>query len=134
MMAGGDLESDRSYCVLRGETISGETIDIRPIGLTNAMSQRNWSMVNATISNQSFKLSSIHPDNALLLKQVGGIEHLPQGARMPDLLTAWGMLYNDQQPISSPHRLKAIRIDMYRWSSGRYADYGTFITSWRKEL
>ena len=134
MMAGGDLESDRSYCVLRGETISGETIDIRPIGLTNAMSQRNWSMVNATISNQSFKLSSIHPDNALLLKQVGGIEQLPPGARMPDLLAAWGKLYNDQQAISSPHRLKAIRIDMYRWSSGRYADYETFITSWRKEL
>src|SRR6476620_431940 len=83
MMAGGDLASDRSYCVLRGETISVETIAIRAMGLTNAMAQRNWSMVNATISNQSFKLSSIHPDNALLLKQVGGIEQLPPGARLP---------------------------------------------------
>ena len=103
MMAGGDLASDRSYCVLRGETISGETI-ASDRSLTNAMSQRNWSMVNATISNQSFKLCSIHPYNALLLKQVGGIEQLSPGARMPDLLAAWGKLYNDQQFISSPHR------------------------------
>jgi hypothetical protein len=134
MMAGGDLGSDRSYCVLRGETISGEPIDIRPVGLTNAMSQRTWGMVNAAVSNQSFKLSSIHPDNALLLEHYGGIEQLPPGARMPDLLSTWGKLYNDQQSTSSPHRLKAIRIDMYRWASGRYADYETFVTSWRKEL
>src|SRR5829696_382426 len=31
MMAGGDLERGRSYCILRGETVSGETVDIRPI-------------------------------------------------------------------------------------------------------
>ena len=27
MMAGGDLERGRSFCILRGETVSGETID-----------------------------------------------------------------------------------------------------------
>ena len=32
MMAGGDLERGRSYCILRGETVSGETID-QPGGL-----------------------------------------------------------------------------------------------------
>ena len=134
MMAGGDLEAGRSYCVLRGETVSGETIEIRPITLTNAMSQRTWSMVNATISNQSFKLTSIHPANALLLERSGGIENLPDGARMTDLLAAWGKLYNDQQDASSPRRLKAIRIDMYQWKSGRYDDYASFVTSWRTEL
>ena len=134
MMVGGELETTRSYCLLRGETISGETIDIRPIELTNAMYGRTWSMVNATVFNQSFKLTSIHPDNELLLNQSGGLANIQAGARLPDLLTAWGNIYNNQQPVDSPHRLKAIRIDMYRWASGRYADYETFVLSWRKEL
>src|SRR5882724_3375213 len=49
MMAGGDLDRGRSYCILRGETVSGETIEIRPIDLTNALYSRTWTMVNATI-------------------------------------------------------------------------------------
>ena len=134
MMAGGDLERGRSYCILRGETVSGETIDIRPIRLTNALYSRTWTMVNATIDNQSFKLKSIHPDNEELVRRYGGVENLPPGVRLPDLLQAWGDLYNKQQPASSPQRLKAIRLDMYRWESGRYADYDKFIESWRKEL
>ena len=134
MMAGGDLERGRSYCILRGETVSGETIDIRPINLTNALYSRTWTMVNATIDNRSFKLTSIHPENDELIRQFGGVENLPPGVRLPDLLQAWGDLYNNQQPNSSPQRLKAIRLDMYRWESGRYADYDKFIESWRKEL
>ena len=39
-----------------------------------------------------------------------------------------------QEPAAAPQRLKAIRLDMYRWESGRYADYDKFIESWRKEL
>jgi hypothetical protein len=134
MMAGGDLERGRSYCILRGETISGETIDVPAIGLTNALYSRNWTMVNATIANQSFKLVSVHPENEDLLRSFGGIDKLPPGARIPDLLKAWGDLYNKKLPGSSPQRLKAIRLDMYRWESGRYADYDKFIESWRKEL
>lgn len=134
MMAGGDLERGRTYCVLRGETISGETVDIRPIGLTNALYSRTWTMVNATIYNQSFKLKSIHPDNESLLRNLGGLKNLPPATRLPDLLLAWGQLYNRQQPASSPQRLKAIRLDMYRWEGSRYADYDKFIESWRKEL
>lgn len=134
MMAGGDLERGRSYCMLRGETVSGETIDIRPINLTNALYSRTWTMVNATIDNQNFKLKSLEPQNEELLRRVGGIENLPPGARMPDLLQTWGNLYNQRVPAASPQRLKAIRLDMYRWESGRYADYDKFIESWRKEL
>ena len=134
MMAGGDLERGRSYCMLRGETISGETVDIRPINLTNALYSRTWTMVNATIDNQSFKLKSIDPQNEELIRRFGGIENLPPGARVPDLLLAWGELYNQQLPAGSPQRLRAIRLDMYRWESGRYADYDKFIESWRKEL
>jgi len=134
MMAGGDLERGRSYCILRGETVSGETVEIRPIKLTNALYGRTWTMVNATVDNQSFKLASIHPDNEELVRRFGGVENLPQGVRLPDLLQVWGDLYNNQQPASSPHRLKAIRLDMYRWEGGRYSDYDKFIESWRKEL
>lgn len=134
MMAGGDLERGRSYCVLRGETVSGETIDIRPIKLTNALYSRTWTMVNATVGNQSFKLASIHPGNEELMRSFGGVENLPPGVRLPDLLRVWGALYNKQQPASSPQRLKAIRLDMYRWESGRYADYDKFIETWRTEL
>jgi hypothetical protein len=134
MMAGGDLERGRSYCMLRGETISGETIDIPAINLTNALYSRTWTMVNATIDNQSFKLKSIHPQNEELIRQFRGVENLPPGVRLTDLLHAWGELYNKQLPAASPHRLKAIRLDMYRWESGRYSDYDKFIESWRKEL
>ena len=133
MMAGGDLVRGRSYCILRGETISGETIDVAPIELTDALYSRTWTMVNATIDNRSFKLDSIHPQNEELIQRAGGIENLPPGARLPDLLQAWGELYNKQHP-DTPQRLKAIRLDMYRWESGRYSDYDKFIESWRKEL
>jgi hypothetical protein len=134
MMAGGELETSRTYCILRGETISGQTIDIRPIDLTNAMYGRTWSMVNATIANQSFTLTSLHRDNASLLQAIGGVDKLPAGARMPELLNAWGNLYNHKLPESSPDRLRAIHIDMYRWAGGSYSDYQTFVQTWRKEL
>jgi hypothetical protein len=134
MMAGGDLERGRSYCILRGETVSGETIDVRPIELTNALYSRTWTMVNATIANQGFRLPSLHPENAALIRSAGGVENLPPGARIPDLLETWGRLYNDRLPASSPQRLKAIRLDMYLWEGGSYSNYDTFIQSWRKEL
>jgi hypothetical protein len=134
MMAGGLLERGRSYWMLRGETVSGETIDIRPMSLTNALYARTWTMVNAAVGNQSFKLPNPYPANAEWIQQAGGIENLPPGARVPDLLQAWGDLYNEKLPASSPQRLKAIRLDMYRWEGGSYANYDKFIESWRQEL
>ena len=134
MVAVGLIDRGRSYWVLRGETVAGETVDVRPITLTNAMYSRTWTMVNATVDNQSFKLPNLHPANAELLRQSGGLQNLPPGARLPDLLRAWGELYNERLPASSPQRLKAIRLDMYRWEGGRYADYDKFIQSWRQDL
>ena len=134
MMASGAFERGRSYWMLRGETVSGESVDVRPIELTNAMYSRTWTMVNATVGNQSFKLANLHPANAELLRQSGGIDQLTPGARLPDLLRAWGNLYNERLPASSPQRLKAIRLDMYRWEGGSYANYDKFIQSWREEL
>ena len=134
MMAGGDLERGRDYCMLRGETVSGETIDIPAIELTNALFSRTWTMVNATIRNQSFKLSLVHPENLELIRRAGGVENLPSGARLPDLLDAWGRLYNERLPEASPQRLRAIRLDLYRWEGRTYSDYARFIQSWRKDL
>jgi hypothetical protein len=134
MMAGGDLERGRSYCILRGETIAGETVDVRPIELTNALYSRTWTMVNATIANQSFRLPSVHPANAELSNSVGGVDNLPPGARIPDLLETWGRLYNDRLPAFSPQRLQAIRLDMYRWEGGTYSNYDNFVQSWRTDL
>ncbi|HEX5833105.1 MAG TPA: hypothetical protein VFY34_04590 [Pyrinomonadaceae bacterium] len=134
MVAGGLLERGRSYWILRGETVSGETIDIRPMSLTNAMYARTWTMVNATVGNLSFKLPNPYPANAELMRQAGGLEHLPPGARVPDLLRVWGSLYNERLPAQSPERLKAIRLDMYRWEGGSFANYDNYLESWRQEL
>jgi hypothetical protein len=134
MLGGALLERGRSYWILRGETIAGETVDIRAIDLTNALYSRNWTMVNATVGNQSFRLTNLHPANAELLRAAGSVENLPPGARLPDLLRAWGSIYNERLPGSSLQRLKAIRLDMYRWEGGRYADYDKFIQSWRQDL
>ena len=134
MMSPGLLGRGRTYWILRGETVSGETIDVRPITLTNAMYSRTWTMVNATVDNQSFKLANLHPANAELLRQAGGLDKLPPGARVPDLLRAWGNLYNERLDPASPERLKAIRLDMYRWEGGSYDNYDNFIETWRQEL
>ena len=134
MMAGGNLERGRAYYILRGETLAGQRIDISPIKLTNGLSGRTWTMVNATVDNQSFKLSSLEPQNAALLESSGGLEKLPAAARVPELLQAWGNLYNDRLPPDAPNRLRSIQLDMYRWNSGTYSGYDTYVESWRKEL
>ncbi|MFN2529823.1 MAG: hypothetical protein ABR555_00850 [Pyrinomonadaceae bacterium] len=134
MMAGGDLQRGRSYYMLRGETIDGLTIDIPAIELTNAMYSRNWGMVNAVAGNESLKLKAPHPANQALIAAYGAVQNLPFGVRMPDLLQGWGEIYNNRQSPSSPLRLKAIRIDMYRWNGGSYSNFATPAYSWRQEL
>src|SRR5215218_10854950 len=52
MMAGGDLGRGASYFRMRGETVSGETIDLPPASLTGALSWRHWSLVIATVENK----------------------------------------------------------------------------------
>ena len=37
MLGDRDMQSGRDYYMLRGETVSGETIDLPPIKLTNAL-------------------------------------------------------------------------------------------------
>ncbi len=124
---------ERTYYILRGETISGETIDIARSDLTNVLYSRTWWMVAATVNNQSFYLKSPHPDNARLLAETEGGEP-PRAARLLQLLRGLAAIYNQKQPEHSPRRLKAIRLDAKRWDSARFADYDRFVESWRLEL
>lgn len=134
MMAGGNLQRAHNYFVLRGETIGGEVVDIPAIELTDALSGRNWGLAAATVSNGPFQLRSPHPANAALVSEAGDLSKLQRGARLPELLRAWGNIYNSRWPASSPHRLKAIRLDTYQWPGQSYSNYDHFIESWRQEL
>jgi hypothetical protein len=134
MMGGGDLQRSHRYFLLRGETVAGEVVDIPAINLTDALSGRTWGLVVATVDNRAFQLRSLHPDNAALLATAGDIGKLPRAARLPELLRAWGEIYNSRLPTSSPQRLKAIRLDAYRWIGQHYSDYDSFIETWRQEL
>jgi hypothetical protein len=134
MMSGGDLQSGRSYYILRGETIAGETIDLPAIELTNALTGRIWGLVAATVENRSFTIPSPHPENASLAAAVGGVEKLPRAERVSNLLRSWGAIYNSRLPASSTRRLRAVRLDAYRWEGESYGDYAHFIESWRAEL
>jgi hypothetical protein len=128
------LNRQWTYFILRGETVSGETIDLKPTTLTDALRNRTWGMVRATVNNDSFRLRSLHPQNAALLASYGGSEKLPPAARLPDLLKVWGDLYNARLAPSAPSRLKAVRLERYVWDGKSYSNYAQFVQSWNKEL
>ena len=134
MMAGGDLGRGATYYRLRGEAADGETIDLPPAELTDALSWRHWSLVSATVENREFTIHKPHPSNAALAAAAGGVERLPRAARLAELLRAWGQIYNSRLPEGSPRRLRAVRLDAYRWEGGAYEDYERFVESWRAEL
>jgi hypothetical protein len=133
MMAGGDLQTGSDYYVLRGETLNGEIIDLPAIDLTNALSGRAWGLVSATVDNKSFLIRNPHPENVALIASAAGVKNLPRAARLPELLRAWGSIYNSRFP-GSAQRLRAVRLDAYRWDGGSYSNYDRLIQSWRVEL
>jgi len=134
MMAGGDLGRGANYYRLRGETAGGETIDLPPASLTDALSWRNWSLVSETVKNREFAVFKPHPSNVALAASAGGADKLPRAARIDELLRAWGGIYNSRLPEGSPRRLRAVRLDAYRWEGGGYGDYERLAESWRAEL
>jgi hypothetical protein len=134
MMAGGDPNRGATYYHLRGETVGGETLDLPPAELTGALSWRNWSLVSETVKNKEFAIYNPHPSNAALAASAGGAEKLPPAVRLPELLRAWGAIYNLRLPRDSPRRLRAVRLDAYRWEGRSYEDYERFVESWRAEL
>lgn len=127
-------QSGRDYYVLRGETVSGETIDLPPIKLTNALTGRSWSLVTAAVENQSFSIRSPHPANVAMAAAYGGIDKLPRAARLNDLLHAWGAIYNSRLSGSSNQRLRSLRLDAYRWEGGINGEYYRYVQSWKTLL
>jgi hypothetical protein len=134
MLGDSDMLSARDYYILRGETVGGETIDLPPIKLTNALTGRNWSLVSAAVENKSFKISSPHPANIVVAVAYGGVDKLPRAERLEELLRAWGAIYNSRLPVSSNQRLRSVRLDAYRWEGGINGEYHRFVESWRAEL
>jgi hypothetical protein len=134
MMAGGDLENGRTYYVLRGETSSGEIIDLPPMDLTNALSGRTWSLVSATVENKNFTNAMPHPANLALIASSGGVDKVPAAARLNDLLRAWGNIHNSRLSSTSPRYLRAVRLEAFRWDGGSYGNYDRHLQTWRVEL
>ena len=129
-----DKQSARDYYVLRGETVNGETIDLPPIQLTNALTGRSWSLVSAAVENKSFNIRWPHPANTRLVAAFGGADKLPRAARLEDLLRAWGTIYNSRLPASSNQRLRSLRVDKFSWQGGINGEYDRFIESWTTVL
>ena len=134
MMSAGNPNGGQTYYILRGETLAGATIDLPAVDLTNALSNVAFGLVSATVENKSFLIRSPHPANVNLLQTLGGEKNLPPGARLPDLLRSWGEIYNSRLPALSSQRLRAVRIDAYRWEPGTYSNYDTYVKTWRVEL
>lgn len=125
---------ERVYYVLSGETVSGERIDLPPADLTDGLSGLHWGLVSAAVENKAFKIRRPHPSNAVLLKQHGSVENLPRALHLPELLRAWGEIYNRRLPSGSEGRLRAVRLDAYVWTGEGYADYRRHLETWRAEL
>lgn len=128
-----DASRGHTYHVLRGETHAGETVDLRAIELADALTGRHWSLLRATADNAAFKIRSPHPSNVAMTEAAGGTERLPAGARLAELLRAYGDMHNSRLAPGSPQRLRAVRLEEYTRGGG-FADHSTLVRSWRQEL
>lgn len=129
-----DRDRGSNYYILRGETLGGETIELPPITLTNALSGRHWSLVDAAVENKSFKITSLHPENERMAAAHVSVGDLPRAARLEELLRAWGNIYNSRLPGSAPQRLRSVRLDAYRWDGDITNHSGHLVESWRAAL
>ena len=134
MMFGGDPGRGARYYRMSGETASGEIIDLPPVELTDALSGGCWALVATAVENKEFTIFKPHPSNVALAEAAGGAERLPRAARLGELLRAWGAIHNSRLPADSPRRLRAVRLDMYRWEGAAYGDYERIVETWRAEL
>ncbi len=99
-----DTETARDYYVLRGETISGETIDLPAIQLTNALTGRNWSLVSTAVENKSFKIRSPHPANVSLAADLWWRRQVAQGQHASKICCAPGARFTTRACQRRPTR------------------------------
>jgi hypothetical protein len=88
-------------------------------------------LVINTIDDAPFAVRSLHPANAALLAVSGRAGSPPVGARIPDLLRAWGAIYNRHHPH---HPLREVRLRELRWAGRRYDDYAEPVRQWRQAV
>jgi hypothetical protein len=128
-----DLNQGRTYYVLRGVEMDGETIDIPAIEITDGLSGRNHMMVYYVVGNESFQLESPHPANVALQADQPGAALQP-AERIEELLTGWGSAYNARKSEGSAKRLQSIMLQEYQWEGGRYENFTKVGRKWSVEL
>ena len=126
--------NERVYYIFRGETASGEIIDIPPVTIFNALDAMVTYVVQASIDNESLHIRSAHPDNIKLIQSAGSIENVPRAVLLPDVLRVFGERYNAKLSGDSPQRLIRVRLDAYRWPEEEYGNYAQYLESWNVEL
>jgi len=129
-----ELAAGHTYFVLLGKTADGSWREIPPVRIMGGLYGRHFMVASYTATNQPFRIDSPHPDNVRLAERAGGTDRLPAGARMPELLRAWGAVYNQRLASDSPERLTSLRMEMRRWPGGHYGDYETLDQTWEVEL
>lgn len=122
------------YYIFRGETASGETIDIPPVTIFNALDGMISYVVDAAVTNDSLQLRYAHPNNERLIQSAGSIENVPRAALLPSVLRVFGERYNAKLPLDSPRRLVKVRLEAYRWPQKEYGNYAEYLESWNLEL
>jgi hypothetical protein len=129
-----ELAKGHTYYVLKGRTADGTWREIPPVRIMAALNGRHFMFASYTAANQPFLVESPHPENVRLMDRAGGVNRLPRGARMDDLLRALGTVYNQRLPPESQDRLTLIRMEERRWPGGHFGDYDRVVHLWETEL
>jgi hypothetical protein len=127
-------EEGRIYYVLTAERADGTIHPLPAIEVSRALHGRNHTFVGYVLDNSSFMIESPHPDNVRYIATVGRVGRVEPGARVSELLKAWGHGYNARFTAESPRRLTHLRLDGFRWIAGSDPRVRTAIGSWRVQL
>jgi hypothetical protein len=130
----GRLGRAHIYYVLSARRADGQTFDLPPNDITDALSSRTFMLYRYTANNTSLKIDQPHPINVRLTTELGGIDRVPDGVHMRLLLRAWGRAYNELVATSHRGRLTLIRLQRYRWDGNTYGDHRQPLEYWEVEL
>jgi hypothetical protein len=123
------LNAPTDYYVLVGEFADGTSRPIPAIELSDALTGRIHMMVDYVMTNSELDVRSPHPANVALVAAAGGRARIPDGVRVPELLRAWGSIYNRHHPRQP---VAAIRLEQRRWKGQDYTDYAIPVRQWRE--
>jgi hypothetical protein len=130
----GEVEKGSTHYTLFARTPDGTWTEIPPVRITDGLNGRHFMFAHYADTNLSFQIESPHPNNVRLACESGGVDQLPRGARVPDLLRAWGATYNRRLPSDSPYRFTALRLEARRWPGGQYSNFDAADYAWEVEV